>query len=120
MANGKVLNMENLISFAKLIVGVVAAVVTVLVFYFTMEAKQSEKITQTATTLTEHLKDSKATFDKLARTLMEQRQINQSTNNTLVWVSTLQQTLKEENDRLARSVEKLADEVRKRNGHTPQ
>lgn len=122
----KVLNIENLISLVKLVVAIVAGTATILVFYFTMESSQNDRITENSISLRDHVKLSERTFDKFDRTMREQRTANEAMGRTIVQVTAVQQSIKEENGRLATSIEKQADEVRKlaheirkSNGNTP-
>lgn len=124
--NNKVLSVANLIGIVKWIVTAVTITITVLVFYFTRETKQTEAITKVTTTLANHVEQADKTFekfdktfDKFDHTMMEQHTINEKSSNALTLVTERQEQLKEENGRLADSVEKLAEEVRNNNGHTP-
>lgn len=133
----KILNAENflwLLRAAAIIVGVTATTVgTLLVFYFRMEkdqdtsiAETTKHLTETRTILTEHVKQADKTFGGINHNLLEQRVINEKTSNALTEVSAGQRFIKEENGRLADTIEKqaeeiskLAEEVRRNNGYKP-
>ena len=100
----KILNAGNLFWFLRaiaIIVGVTATTVaTLLVFYFQMEkdqdtsiAETTKHLTETTTILTEHVKQADKTFEGINRNMLEQRTINEKTNDalnaSLVWSSIL-------------------------------
>ena len=67
----------------------------------------------------EHLKQSTETFREFKECLTEQRKAIASTRETMSAVRATQEAIKNENGRLSRAVEKLAEEVRKANGGVP-
>ena len=103
----KILNGDSLISIGKFILAIVVGALALSAAYFTMEMSQNERITKVTTSLDNHIEESKETFEKLDRTLTEQRQINERTSNALTEVTVIQKALKEENGRLCKKVEDL-------------
>jgi chromosome segregation ATPase len=63
-----------------------------------------------------HEKHAAKAFGDFKALLTEQRKVISDTRETLSGVDATQKAIKEENGRLSRSIEKLAEEVRKSNG----
>lgn len=131
----KILGMS--ISFVKdvgrFVAWVISAAVVIVVFYFVSEREQERRVSDNKTKtekteerLSDHIEHaikafdrSTQTFDKLDRTMTAQRTLIREARETLSAVDATQQEIKKENGRLARSIEDLAREVRKRNGEEP-
>ncbi len=103
--------------------GVVAVVGGVLIFFVKWSLAQdgeivdnSKSIERIETSYGEHVKSSEACFRKLDRTLEAQQKLIAETRETMSAVRATQVSIKEENGRLTRSVERLAEEIRKANG----
>ena len=73
-------------------------------------------IGRTVEATSNHEKHATEVFKDFKETLKEQRKLISDTRETLSGVNATQEAIKEENGRLARSIEGLTDEVRRSNG----
>ena len=80
---------------------------------------QGKELTKATTALSHHLEESKEASRELRATMREQRQINQDTSSTLIGLLAEQKTLSAKNDDMAKSLDKLADEIRNRHSRRP-
>ena len=117
----------------KFMAWIFSATLAIVAFYFVSEAKQELRISDNKTKseknegrISDHIETAIAaferstkTFDKFDKTMTEQGRLIVEARMTLGVVDATQQEIKRENGRLARSIEALAKEVRKRNGSGP-
>lgn len=110
---------------ASYIVTVVAACCAGLLVIWRSQATQDKEIAQNgknitavSTELKGEVKRSTEAYQRFDRTLTNHGHILADTRETLSGVQAMQQAIKEENGRLTKSIEHLADELRK-NGRDP-
>ncbi len=127
------LNADFMKNAGKFMAWVLIAAVAIISFYFVSEAQQEQRISDNKTKMekteervSNHIRHAAETFarsskilEKFDNTMTEQRVLIRETREVLIGLSSTQREIKRENGRLAKSVEVLAAEVRKRNGAMP-
>jgi len=114
------LSWHGLKTVISLLIAVVTVVAAVLTVYYTAEASQNERLAGYRTEVvriqecqTNQEKKIDKAFDKFEHTLTAQGEILRDTRDTVIKLHTTQQIIRESNDKLSGSVEKLAEEVKR-------